>query len=106
MEVKYCQDTDKSTQALRATRQHEALKQALLQLSRVQARASTYVITLGATGTIYTDTHSMLRHLGIDGKTASQWCCADLHIHAVSYVMRLLRTKWAQEHSARKRGIG
>jgi hypothetical protein len=43
---------------------------------------------------------------GIDGKTASQRCCADLHIHAVSYVMRLLKTKWAQEHSARKRGIG
>ena len=65
-----------------------------------------HVITLGATGTIYTDTHSTLRHLGIDGKTASQRCCADLHIHAVSYVMRLLKTKWAQEHSARKRGIG
>jgi hypothetical protein len=67
-----------------------------------------HAITLGATGTIYTDTHtsSTLRHLGMDCKTASQRCCADLHIHAVSYVMRLLKTKWAQDHSARKRGIG
>jgi hypothetical protein len=29
-----------------------------------------------------------------------------VHIHVVSYVMRLLKTKWVQEHSARKRGIG
>ena len=74
-----------------------------------------HVVTLGATGTIYTDTHSTLRHLGIDGKTASQRCCAYMHIqcvsymyviHAVSYVMRLLKTKWAHEHSARKRSIG
>ncbi len=35
---------------------------------------------LGATGIIYAGTHSTLRHLGIDGKTASQRCCADLHI--------------------------
>ncbi len=50
-------------------------------------------------------THGTLRHLGIDGKTASQRCCTDLHIHAVSYVMRLLKTKWAQEHNARNRGM-
>ncbi len=106
VEVKYCRDTEKSTQALRATQQHEALKQALLQVGYKLEQLHIHVITLGATGTIYTDTHSTLRHLGIDGKTASQRCCADVHIHAVSYVMRLLKTKWAQEHSARKRGIG
>jgi hypothetical protein len=79
-----------------------------LQVGYKPEQVHMHVITLGATGTIYTDTHSTLRHLGIDGKTASQRCCADdLHIHAVSYVMRLLKTKWAQsEHSARKRGIG
>jgi hypothetical protein len=68
-----------------------------------------HVITLGATGTIYRNTHATLMQLGIDNKTASQRCCTDLHIHAVhaiNYVMRLLKTKWAQEHSARKRGIG
>jgi hypothetical protein len=32
VEVKYCRDTDKSTQALRATQQHEALKEALLKV--------------------------------------------------------------------------
>ncbi len=110
MEVKYCRDTDKNTQALRATQQHEALKEALLQVGYKPEQIHMHVTTLGATGTIYTDTHSTLRHLGIDGKTASQRCCADLHIHAVSYDMRLLKTKWAQEHSARhsggERGIG
>jgi hypothetical protein len=105
VEVKYyCRDTDKSTQALRATQQHEALKEALLQVGYKPEQLHMHVITLGATGTIYTDTHSTLRHLGIDGKTAThQRCCADLHTNAV---MRLLKTKWAQEHSARKRGIG
>jgi hypothetical protein len=108
VEVKYCRDTDKSTQqALRATQQHEALKEALLvQVWYKPEQVHMHVITLGATGTIYTDTHSTLRQLGIDSKTASQRCCTDLHIHAVNYVMRLLKTKWAQEHSARKRGIG
>ena len=60
VEVKYCRDTDKSTQALRATQQHEALKQALLQVGYKPEQLHMHVITLGATGTIYTDTHSTL----------------------------------------------
>jgi hypothetical protein len=40
-----------------------------------------HVITLGATGTIYQDTHATLKHLGIDGKTAAQrWLCATVGV--------------------------
>jgi ribonuclease HI len=106
VEVKYCRDTDRSTQALKAEQQHAALRESLLQVGYKPEQIHMHVITLGATGTIYQDTHATLKHLGIDGKTAAQRCCADLHRHAVTYVMRLLKTKWAQEHGAQRRGIG
>jgi ribonuclease HI len=106
VEVKYCRDTDRSSQALRAEQQHEALRESLLQVGYQPDQLHMHVITLGATGTIYTDAHETLMHLGIDSKAACKRCCADLHAHAVTYVMRLLKTKWAQEHGAQKRGVG
>jgi hypothetical protein len=48
VEVKYCRDTDKSTlstQALRATQQHEALKEALLQVGYKPEQVHMHVIT-------------------------------------------------------------
>ena len=55
MEVKYCRDTDKSKQALRAVQQHEALREALLQVGYKpeQVHMLVILVTLGATGTIY-----------------------------------------------------
>jgi ribonuclease HI len=106
VEVKYCRDTDRSNQALKAEQQHQALREALLQVGYKPEQLRMHVITLGATGTIYKDTHNTLMHLGIDSKSAGQRCCTELHTHAVNYVMRLLKTKWAQEHSVQKRGIG
>ena len=79
------QQTKAHRHSLRAIQQYEALREALLQVGyKPERQVHTHVITLGATGTIYTDTHSTLRHLGIDGKTASQRCCADLHIRMIS----------------------
>ena len=106
VEVKYCRDTDRSNQALKAEQQHQALREALLQVGYKPEQLRMHVITLGATGTIYKDMHDTLMHLGIDSKSAGQRCCTELHTHAVNYVMRLLKTKWAQEHSVQKRGIG
>ncbi len=75
VEVKYCRDIDKSKQALRAVQQHEALREALLQVGYKPEQVHMHVITLGATGTIYRYTHATLMQLGIDSKTASQrWC--------------------------------
>ena len=65
-----------------------------------------HIITLGATGTIYKDIHGTLRQLGLDSNAAIKRCCNELHKHAVTYVGKLLKTKWAQEHAARKRGMG
>jgi hypothetical protein len=106
VEVKYCRDTDRSAQCLRAEQQHEALRAALLQVGYKPEQLHLHVITLGATGTIYREIHATLKSLGIDNKLAAHRCCADLHKHAVAYVMRLLKTKWAQEHAKQKRGVG
>jgi hypothetical protein len=106
VEVKYCRDTDRTSQCLRAEHQHEALRAALLQVGYKPEQLHLHVITLGATGTIYRDIHATLKSLGIDNKPEAHRCCADLHKHAVTYVMRLLKTKWAQEHARQKRGVG
>ena len=66
MEVKYCRDTDRSSQCLRAEQQHEALRDALLQVGYKPEQLHLHVITLGATGTIYKDIHNTLNRLGID----------------------------------------
>jgi hypothetical protein len=106
VEVKYCRDTDPSAQSLRAEQQHEALRDALLQVGYKAEQVHLHIITLGATGTIYKDIHAMLQQLGLDSKTAVKRCCAGLHKHAALHVMQILKTKWAQEHAAQRRGIG
>ncbi len=106
VEVKYCRDTGRSAQSLRAQQQHEDLRNALLRIGYKADQVHLHIITLGATGTIYKDTHGTLKALGQDGKAAVRRCCADLHKHAVTYVMTILKTKWAQENATRKHGIG
>lgn len=66
VEVKYCRDTDRSSQCLRATQQHEALRDALLKVGYKPEQVHLHVITLGATGTIYQDIHETLTVLGLE----------------------------------------
>ena len=106
VEVKYCRDTDRNVQSLRAEQQHQGLRDALVRIGYESDQVHMHVITLGATGTIYKDTHSTLTALGLDSKAAVKRCCADLHKHAVRYVMKLLKTKWAQEYANNKHGAG
>ena len=106
VEVKYCRDTDRSAQCLRAEQQHEALRAALQQVGYKPEQLHLHVITLGATGTIYREIHATLKSLGIDNKPEAHRCCIGLHKHAVTHVMRLMKTKWAQEHAKQKRGVG
>jgi hypothetical protein len=53
VEAKYCCDTEKNKQALKAVQQHEALREALLQVGYKPEQVHMHVITLGATDTIY-----------------------------------------------------
>jgi hypothetical protein len=103
IEVKYCRDTDRSVQSLRARQQHDGLHNALLRIGYQAKQIHLHVITLGATGTIYNDLHDTLGSLGLDSKRSRWQCCAELHKHAVTNVMTIMKTKWAQE---RKKGVG
>jgi hypothetical protein len=60
--------------------QHEALRGSLLQVGYKSEQIHMHVITLGATGTIYRNTHATLLQLGIDIKTASQRCYEALKV--------------------------
>ena len=103
VEVKYCRDTDRNAQSLRAHQQHEGLRNALMRIGYKAEQVHLHIITLGATGTIYNDIHSTLNCLGLDSKRERSQCCTALHKHAISSVMTIMKTKWAQEY---KKGVG
>ena len=106
VEVKYCRDTDRSAQSIKAEQQHADLRAALLGIGYQPSQVRMHIITLGATGTVYKDTHATLVALGIDNMASIRSCCAALHRHAVSYTAKLLKPKWAQEHSTQQREAG
>ncbi len=106
IEIKYCRDTDPSEQCLRAQKQHEKPVAALLDAGYSSKQVKMRIITLGATGTIYKDTHGTLRELGIDRKHEIDKCCTTLHRHAAQSVMQIMQTKWAQEQAQQHRDKG
>ena len=61
-------------------------------------------VTLGVTGVVYHDFYETMRLLGV-GKTEAKACARKLHILAVSYVKKLITTKWHREQQAKK-GVG
>ena len=106
VEIKYCRDTDRSMQSMRAENQHARLCDALIRVGYRPDQVRMHIITLGATGTIYKDTQNTLATLGVDTKAARRQCCTALHRHAVAYIRKILKTKWAQEHAIQQRGMG
>ena len=61
-------------------------------------------ITLGVTGTIYNDFYETMRLLGVS-KTEAKACARQLHVLTVSYVKKLMTTKWSRERHETK-GVG
>ena len=106
IEIKYCRDTDRTMQSMRAESQHAQLRDALARIGYRQNQVHMHTITLGATGTIYKDIHTTLATLGVDTKTARRQCCTALHRHAVTYIKKILTTKWAQEQATQRRRPG
>jgi ribonuclease HI len=98
VEIKYCRDTDRAVRQADGTAQHELLVRKLKEKYHLPWQVSLHVITLGVTGTIYTDMLEMLKEMQVDTREA-QRCAKKLHVHAVNYVQRIMHTKWNQEHA-------
>jgi hypothetical protein len=58
-------------------------------------------IVIGVTGTIYQDFYDTMDLLGVS-KPEAKRCAAKIHKIAISYVDKIMTTKWQQENS----GVG
>jgi hypothetical protein len=103
VEVKYCRDTDPRPQRAAALEQHSLL---LADMKRLYPDELVQVlpITLGVTGTVYTDFYETMRLLGVS-KAEAKDCARQLHVLAVRYVKKLMTTKWNRERHETK-GVG
>jgi ribonuclease HI len=101
VELKYCRDTDREGQRSAAISQHELLTRRLRE--KYPGRVHMHAITLGVTGTIYTDFLEAMVTMQVPKREAKR-CATKLHVHAVKYVQRIMRTKWGQESAARAGG--
>jgi ribonuclease HI len=107
VEIKYCRDTDTTQQFHKAELQHQDLKAALLRVGYTEGNIHVHVIVLGVAGTIYKDIHQTLKTLGVDKHTPRHKLLKKLHRTAILSVMTIMKTKWAQESSAKQRnGVG
>ena len=61
-------------------------------------------IMIGVTGTIYKDFYDTMDSLGVS-KSEAKRCAAKLHKIAISYVDKIITTKWQQE-TQHKSGVG
>jgi hypothetical protein len=104
VEIKYCRDTQREARQAEGAEQHALLVEKLRQAYSAE-RVRLHVITLGVTGTIYTDLLETLEAMQVD-KREAQRCAKKLHVHAVSYVRRIMHTKWNQEHTRGPDGPG
>ncbi len=64
----------------------------------------THPILIGVTGTIYKDFYDTMDTLGVP-RPAAKRCAAKMHAIAVSYVDKIMTTKWQQERQ-RRSGVG
>jgi hypothetical protein len=111
VEVKYCRDTDRSQQEMRAHVQHNAprdaggspnsLVQSLIDAGYKPSNVRLHVILLGVGGTIYHSMHTALRHLGLK-KQASDRLAGKLHRHATVYTRKIMQTKWNEEFKLKR----
>ncbi len=83
--------------------QHETLLRRLRQ--KYSGSVQLHIITLGATSTVYTDFIETMQAMQVP-KQEAQRCATKLHVHAVSYVQRIMSTKWSQERASRLEGAG
>ena len=105
VEFKCCRDTDPEPQRERAMQQHQELTDALRTLFGGQPiTVLIHPILIGVTGTIYKEFYDTMDLLGVD-KPAAKRCAAKLHRIAVSYVDKIMTTKWQQERQ-RRDGVG
>jgi hypothetical protein len=106
VEIKYCRDTDRAPQTLKATTQHQKLTEMLIKAGYTPENIKLHIITLGVTGTIYKDLLPTLEHLGVQPEQANI-CVKRLHLHAVQYVKKIATTKWTNENCQKnKTGVG
>jgi hypothetical protein len=103
VEIKYCRDTDRTSKQQEGAAQHEVLARKLRE--KYPGKVRLHVITLGVTGTIYTDMIEMLTDMKVAKREALR-CAAKLHEHAIDYVQRIMQTKWNQEHMRQHRDAG
>ena len=105
VEFKCCKDTDPDEQRANAMEQHQKLVAALRRLFGAQPIiVQIHPILIGVTGTIYNDFYDTMDLLGVS-KPAAKRCAASLHRIAVSYVDKIMTTKWHQERQQRI-GVG
>jgi hypothetical protein len=103
VEIKYCQDTKRRDQHHAALEQHAELIRRLRKAYGHQVHL--HVITLGVTGTIYTDLFEALEAMQVS-KLEAKRCAAKLHLNAVTYVTRIMHTKWQQERASQHGAAG
>jgi hypothetical protein len=105
VEFKCCRDTDPDQQRANAIEQHQELVAALRNLFGAQPIiVQIHPILIGVTGTIYKDFYDTMDLLGVS-TTEAKRCAANLHRIAVSYVDKIMTTKWKQEQQQRI-GVG
>jgi hypothetical protein len=100
VEIKCCRDTDPEPQRERATNQHRELADMLRNLFTGMP-VHIHPIVIGVTGTIYKDFYDTMDLLGVS-KPEAKRCAAKIHKIAISYVDKIMTTKWQQEKS----GVG
>ena len=81
VDVKYCRDTDRAGRQAAGEAQHDALASALRRA--YPGKVHMHVITLGVTGTIYTDLLEMLGTMQVAKREALR-CAKQLHMHAAT----------------------
>ena len=84
VEIKYCRDTDRAPQTMKATTQHMQLRTMLIEAGYKPENIQLHIITLGVTGTIYKDLLPTLELLGVQPEQANA-CTRQLHLHAIQY---------------------
>jgi hypothetical protein len=119
VEVKYCRDTDRTTQSTKAAKQHQQLCEsiaeplqqessqpaeqdtgmadlhtAITSSGSPQTRVRQVTILLGVTGVIYKDTLDYLKNLGVEG-SALRTLLTDLHYIAIHGLERIWRQRGA-----------
>jgi len=101
VEIKYCRDSDISTQLDRAITQHQSLRDRLKQ--QHQCPVHVIPILLGVSGTLYqTHTHEALQSLGVRGAPLKT-TLRKLHTQAIQQLTAIVSTRRKLERSQNSR---